>query len=389
MIVFDINIDVFQELYMAESRLPRRVLYQYQVPEQARRLGWKNEIINGLAKNDQLPQYRLVRRVMFPGWFCTLGCLTMPILARSALKHCREFLGGNPEIGVFYNPYYLPMQRALKPNVTVYHPIDDYTIYWPKRAQRTLRLEAELIRRSDLIICTGKFMVDEFRQKYPHLAERIHHIPNPVTASLIVPQPLPRTLFRGDGADPRRPVLGYVGKIQDRLNEPVIVALARALPWADIVLAPVPGEMEQRQRAGLANPFAGLPNVHIRENVPKAELVALVRSFDVCLLPQVRSHNNDCASPRKLFEYFATSRPIVALNTPEAALLEPFVHVARSGDDFIARVKSILTEGEPPDYPARRIRLAWDYTATPLANRYADLLGETCAQKGLKFQAWA
>ena len=42
MIVFDTNINVFEELYTVESfNLPRRVLYQYQVPDQARRLGWK------------------------------------------------------------------------------------------------------------------------------------------------------------------------------------------------------------------------------------------------------------------------------------------------------------------------------------------------------------
>jgi glycosyltransferase involved in cell wall biosynthesis len=384
MIVFDINIDVFQELFMAASNLPRRVLCQYQVPDQARRLGWKNEVFTGPAKDGQAPRYRLVRRILFPGWFCTLGWLTMPILARGALRHCREFLGGRPDIGVFYNPYYLPMQKALKPKVTVYHPIDDYTIYWPKRAQRTLRLEAEMFRRSDLVICTGRFMVDEFRQKYPQMAGRIHHIPNPVTAKLIVPQSLPRTTFRGDGMDARRPVLGYVGRIQDRLNEPVICALAKALPWADIKIAPVPGEMEQRQKAGLHNPFAGCTNIHILENMPKAELVDFMRSFDVCLLPQVESHYNNCVSPRKLWEYFASSRPIVTLHLPEAALLEPYVHNAKSSEDFVERVKTILLQGEPADYPSHRVAIAWDYTATPLANRYAQLLAETCARKGIQ-----
>lgn len=359
---------------MVESDLPRRVLYQYQVPDQARRLGWKNEVLTGPAREGQPPRYRLVRRILFPGWFCTLGRVTMPILARGAMQHCHKFLGGRPDIGVFYNPYYLPMQKAIKPKVTVYHPIDDYTIYWPKRAQRTLRLEDEMFRRSDLVVCTGKFMVDEFRQKYPRMADRIHHIPNPVTSELIVPQALPCTVFRGDGTDARRPVLGYVGRIQDRLNEPVICALAKALPWADIKLAPVPGEMEQRQKAGLANPFAGHPNIHILENMPKAELVDFVRSFDVCLLPQMKSHFNDCVSPRKLWEYFASSRPIVTLYLPEAAMLAPFVHNASSTEDFITRVKSILLQGEPADYPSRRVAMAWIHTSSALANRYARLL---------------
>ena len=74
-------------------------------------------------------------------------------------------------------------------------------------------------------------------------------------------------------------MLGYVGRIQHRLNEPVICALAQALPWADIKLAPVPGEMEQRRKVGLSNPFANYANIHILENMPKAELVDFVRAL--------------------------------------------------------------------------------------------------------------
>ena len=97
----------------------------------------------------------------------------------------------------------------------------------------------------------------------------------------------------------------------------------------------------------------------------------------------MESHYNNCVSPRKLWEYFASSRPIVTLHLPEAAMLEPCVYVATTSDDFVARVKSILLHGEPEDFPARRVAMAWDYTATPLANRYAELLAESCARKGV------
>ena len=365
MIVFDVNIDVFQSLYMTDSRLPRRVLYQIQVPDQARRLGWKNDVFTGPADEGREPRYRLVRRIMFPGWFCTLGWLTMPWLARGALEHCREFLGGRPEIGVFYSPYYLPMQRALKPKITVYHPIDDYTVYWPKRAKRTLRLEEEMIRRSDLVVCTGLFLRDEFRQKFPDRANRIHHLPNPVPLEYLVTKPLPRTVFRGDGTDPRKPVLGYVGGFEYRLHAPVICALAEAFPWAEIKL---------RTKKPSPDPFAAYSNVQYVEPMPKDDLMEFVRSFDVCLVPQAPNHFNYVASPRKMYEYIASSRPVVTLNTPEAAPLAPYVHNAVSVEDFVQRVRSILLQGEPEDYPQRRLSLASELTPAPLANRYADLL---------------
>jgi len=365
MIVFDVNIDVFQSLYMVESHLPRRVLYQIQVPDQARQLGWKNEVMTGPSNEGEGPRYRLVRRIMFPGWFCTLGWLTMPWLARGALRHCREFLGRRPEIGVFHSPYYLPMRRALKPKFTVYHPIDDYTVYWPKRAKRTLRVEEEMIRCSDLVVCTGLFLRDEFRQKFPDRAYRIHHLPNPVPLEYVSVKPLPRTVFRGDGTDARKPVLGYVGNFEYRLHAPVISALAEAFPWAEIRL---------RTKKPSPDPFAAHPNVQYVESMSKDDLMEFVRSFDVCLVPQAPNHFNYAASPRKMYEYLASSRPVVTLNTPEAAPLAPYVHSAASVGDFVQCVRSILLQGEPEDYSQRRLSRAAELTATPLANRYADLL---------------
>ena len=367
MIVFDVNIDVFESLYTADSQLPRRVLYQIQVPDQARQLGWKNEVMTGPSAAGREARYRLVRHIMFPGWFCTLGFLTMPWLARGALQHCREFLGRRPEIGVFYSPYYLPMQRALKPKITVYHPIDDYTVYWPKRAKRTLRLEEEMIRRSDLVVCTGLFLRDEFRQRFPDRANRIHHLPNPVPLEYLVAKPLPFTVFRGDGTDSRKPILGYVGNFEYRLHAPAICALAEAFPWAEIKL---------RTGKPSPDPFAAYPNIRYVEAMTKDALMEFVRSFDVCLVPQAPNHFNYVASPRKMYEYIASSRPVVTLNTPEAAPLAPYIHNAVSVEDFVQHVRSILLHGEPEDYAPRRLSLASELTPVKLANRYAELLRE-------------
>ena len=75
-----------------------------------------------------------------------------------------------------------------------------------------------------------------------------------------------------------------------------------------------------------------------------------------------------------MYEYMSSSRPYVTLNTPEAAPLAPYIHNASSVEDFVQRVRSILLHGEPEGYPERRLSLASELTAVPLANRYADLL---------------
>jgi hypothetical protein len=371
MIVFDVNIDVFQSLYMVESRLPRRVLYQIQVPAQAHKLGWRNEVVDEPTKDGRQPSFRLVRKIMFPGWFCTFGFVTMPWLAQEARKHCRVFLGHAPEIGVFYSPYYLPMQKALRPKITVYHPIDDYTVYWPKRAARTLRLEGEMIRRSDLVLCTGLYLRDEFQRKFPDHAHKIHHLPNPVPEEFLVATPPNPRIFSNDPSGGAKATLGYVGSFHQRLETKAICALAAALPCADIKL---------RMDMPNPDPFSRYPNIHYVERMGKEDLMKMVRSFDVCLVPQLDSYFNKVASPRKMYEYLASSRPIVTLNTPEAVPLAPYVRNTSSVEEFVREVQAVLTKGEPEHYPTQRLSLASKLTAKSLAERYAALLDEVLEQ---------
>jgi hypothetical protein len=61
-----------------------------------------------------------------------------------------------------------------------------------------------------------------------------------------------------------------------------------------------------------------LPNCHLVGNLPYAELPALLKGLDVCLLPYVEDERAFYRSPLKLYEYLAAGRPVVATRHPEA-----------------------------------------------------------------------
>lgn len=160
--------------------------------------------------------------------------------------------------------------------------------------------------------------------------------------------------FQPDGpvaarlADLPRPRVGYVGAIDERaFDGPLVAAVARLRPrWSFVLVGPV--------RPAADRDLRGLANVHLLGPVAYEELPALVRGFDVCLIPYRTDGLASYAHPKKFFEYLATGKPVVA--TPLSALtdLDAPYFAAATPEEFVAAVEAALLEGDSPELMARR-----------------------------------
>lgn len=154
----------------------------------------------------------------------------------------------------------------------------------------------------------------------------------------------------------RGPVLAYVGVIDERLDYPLIAALADALPAAQIVLAgPVvkvaPSVLPLRT------------NVHFTGALPYASLPSLLAGVDVALMPFARNRATASISPTKTLEYLAAGVPVVS--TPIADVVAAYgdaVAIADGPEAFAAAVRTALAA--PVELRARGVELArahgWD-----------------------------
>lgn len=362
MLVFDTNWNSVEDLYLGMGSFPSRLLFQIAEARQARRLGWQNGVTR-LAGTSEEAVFR-VRQRMPAGWFITGGFLTMPFLARYARKLSATHLGKEEiDIAAFTSPHYLPLKRALKPEFAIYHAVDDYAEYWPKRVNTTRRREGEMIAEADLVVCAGAFLADFLKGMHPDRAADTYHIPNPVPFEFLASEPTISPYFDGRRS---KPIFGYVGAIDGRLDCAAMLELARSAPLAEIR---VHASQDVRDC-----PLSEASNIVMSPPVPRSEVPALIRDFDVCLLPQSRTHFNLCASPRKLYEYLGSSRPIVALNTPEAESLGPHVISTGSREEFVNAALGLVEHGEEPGGPARRLDMARELTPQALAHRYANIV---------------
>jgi glycosyltransferase involved in cell wall biosynthesis len=146
------------------------------------------------------------------------------------------------------------------------------------------------------------------------------------------------------------------GVIDARLDASLVMALARAMPEATIVLL---GPVDRDVRH-----LATWSNVRLPGAVPYDALPAEAARFDVCILPYVVDASTTSINPLKLKEYLATGKPVVSTPLPEAERLRPFVRVA-AADAFVDAVAAALRDPTPaPGLEAFLADESWDAKAS-------------------------
>src|SRR6185312_15789533 len=134
-------------------------------------------------------------------------------------------------------PHYLNLRDLVRPDRQVYFNIDDYTHYWPRFAHRVNELERQAVREADLTVCVSRLRAEELAAAVPEAAGRIRHLPHGAPSSSLgehpwaLPAPAPDDL-----AALPRPLLGYVGSLEDRIDWELLDRLAAEMPEASIVL---------------------------------------------------------------------------------------------------------------------------------------------------------
>ncbi len=89
-------------------------------------------------------------------------------------------------------PHYLYLSEQSRPEVSLYYNIDDYTLYWPRQAERVRELEYQAVRSADVTVCVAQARADALRAAVPEAADRIHHMAHGAPTPFLAEEPLVR-----------------------------------------------------------------------------------------------------------------------------------------------------------------------------------------------------
>ncbi len=314
--------------------------------------------------------------VLPSGWMKSFPALGMRPIGRSIREWCRQHVEGGQLALVMTYPHYLYLRDIVRPDYQIYFNVDDYTQYWPRWAQSVSLLEQQAVREADLTVCVSRLRAEELCAAVPEAAARIRHLPHGSASNTLAEEPWDQPAPPPpDIASLPRPLIGYVGTLEDRLDWNLLDRLSTSFPHASIVIV---GKLAPKQDGAWyaeAQRFLARPNVHALGWRPQNVIHEYNRSFDVCLIPYRVDHPfNRACSPTKIMDYMGTGRPIVSTALPECLLYDHLFHVAATEDDFLDAVRAVLDLHSDDGRAAQRVDWARLNTCRRVADRLLDWL---------------
>ncbi|GAL65901.1 glycosyltransferase [Jejuia pallidilutea] len=227
----------------------------------------------------------------------------------------------------------LHLKDYLQPELYTYYVRDNLVKvpYWKKHGEQ---LEPKVIANADVVVNNSEYYVD-YTSKYNQ-------------NSIMVGQGCDVTMFddsEGNIPVPEEfktingPVIGYVGSLTTlRLDIELIAFIAKQRQDWNIVL--VGPEDENFKQSSLHQ----LQNVHFFGNKPADQLASYIKGFDVAINPQVVNEITIGNYPRKIDEYLAMGKPVVATKTKAMQMFKDFAYLGETKDDYVTLIEKALTE---------------------------------------------
>jgi glycosyltransferase involved in cell wall biosynthesis len=219
--------------------------------------------------------------------------------------------------------------------------------------------EQLLISRADVVF-TGGYQLFQSKSRYH---SNVHFYGCGVDAEHFSRARRPETEVPADVAKLSRPIFGYFGVIDERLDYALLAQIAQEMPDASIVMI---GPFAKVEQDSLPN----YPNIHWLGQRAYTDLPALVKAFDVCLMPFALNEATQYINPTKTLEYMAAGKPVVSTAVPDVLHhFTPIVDVALTAEEFIAAIQRAARNPRAESIEQgidRAHRASWDSIVTAM-----------------------
>lgn len=230
--------------------------------------------------------------------------------------------------GYYFNEY-------LKYDTYIYYIRDNLiksiSTYWNTQGER---IEAGMIKKADLVVTNSLYYTQYAKAHSPH--------------SFMVGQGCDLTLFNDQERDIDiaeelnaipKPIIGYVGFLTTkRLSFDIIEHLALSHPeWSIVLVGP---EDDNFKKSRLHD----IKNVYFLGSKPSEQLPNFIKGFDICINPQIVNNATIGNYPRKIDEYLAMGKAVVATKTTGMEYFSEYTYLGETKEDYVALTEKALLE---------------------------------------------
>ncbi|MGI9067097.1 MAG: glycosyltransferase [Pyrinomonadaceae bacterium] len=238
--------------------------------------------------------------------------------------------------------------------------------------------EKSLVESSDVVFanCT------KLAQRLGQWTDNVHVFPPGVDLSVFPDQEKETNFSAAVLADENReviesfpkPVIGYMGGLHKHIDFDLIVKMAASRPdWSWVFVGPFQAPVEKLQ---------GATNIHLLGTRPHELLISYLRTFDVCIVPYLKTAYTETVVPVKINEYLAAGKPIVSTSLPTVCEFNERHHILTTTENdpaaFLTGIEDALRRPTDRLTMARRREVAALLDWQVIVEKMSDLL-ETAA----------
>lgn len=223
------------------------------------------------------------------------------------------------------------LKELLRPSFYLYYSRDNFSSqpYFQKHA---LEEEKHIIKEANLVVANSMQLAQIAKQHNPH--------------SYDIGQGCDLDLFQAnlytnlpEMASIPRPIIGYAGFLTAmRLDIELLEHIATSRPYWSLVL--VGPEDDAFRKSSLHH----LANVYFLGSKKPEELPAYISQFDVAINPQLVNELTNGNYPRKIDEYLAMGKPVVATKTDFMDYFSGFCHLPHNLSSWIESIEETLAD---------------------------------------------
>lgn len=230
------------------------------------------------------------------------------------------------------HPFWASIANEL--SMPIIYDIMDLHSGFSENSKANLYNEQKLLDKSNLILASSDYLVHRFSR----YSKKLITLKNAGEYSHFLSAAKPARSTPVDIKSLNHPVIGYYGALADWLDTNLIEGLAKDFPICSIVLI---GMVTNPTLLDLAKKY---PNIRLLGEKPYHELPKYLTVFDVCLIPFKLTKLIQATNPVKIYEYFASGKPVVATSIPELLPFKKLVYFADNPRAFTRAIRLALAE---------------------------------------------
>jgi teichuronic acid biosynthesis glycosyltransferase TuaH len=249
-----------------------------------------------------------------------------------------ECLNIQDNILMLQNPMAIGVAEGVRRRAFVFDAIDNW-IYHPQMKDK------ELIKnnyryvedQADLILTVSKGLTEVFDRN-----KNVHWVPNGVDIDFF------ESAIKSTMNNNQKTVVGYVGKIQDRVDFNLVEKCLNNFPKCHFeFLGPI---YTQHERIKIIE--EKYDNIHFSGDVHYARLPSAMKNFDVAIIPHKIDAFTDSMNPLKLYEYLAAGKLVVTTGVAGTDNISPYVYTASNESKFLEYLHQAIdkVDGQNIDY---------------------------------------